>query len=270
MGCDIHVSCERRRPDGSWEFVLGPVTGKRWAKDTGKCWKCEYPDEVPEDERGLPCTDCLGDGLHHDEFYEGRNYDVFAILADVRNGRGFAGFDTGDGFIPYDDPRGLPEDVSEIVKRKSDGWGSDGHSRTYFTLAELEEAMAGEWPNLTTTSRGVTSVRGYLLWKAAGGNITDDMSISTWISGPNIKIVSPEEMEKIVNEKKLTLEDLGPAPTDRWISEVEVKFDGVAYYTTISWQTNYAETMANFMEQVRRAGVGYKPEDVRFVMWFDN
>jgi hypothetical protein len=42
----------------------------------------------------------------------GRNYDLFAILAGVRNGCGFAGSVTGTGFVPISEPRGLPADLS--------------------------------------------------------------------------------------------------------------------------------------------------------------
>ena len=43
-----------------------------------------------------------------------RNYRAFAVLADVRNGYGFAGFSTGDAVIPISEPRGLPDDMSPV------------------------------------------------------------------------------------------------------------------------------------------------------------
>ena len=43
-----------------------------------------------------------------------RNYDTFAVLADVRNGYGFAGCDTGDGFEPISEPKGFPSDFEVI------------------------------------------------------------------------------------------------------------------------------------------------------------
>lgn len=59
--------------------------------------------------------------------YRNRNYNLFSVLANVR----------GNGAICP--PRGLPEDASEIVKKESDRWDGDGHSHSYFTLAELKE-----------------------------------------------------------------------------------------------------------------------------------
>ena len=47
---------------------------------------------------------------------------LFAILAGVRNGYGFAGCDTGDGFRPIAPPRGLPGDVSPEVAEEARRW----------------------------------------------------------------------------------------------------------------------------------------------------
>ena len=62
------------------------------------------------------------------ELYSGRNYELFAILADVRN----------SDYVNYiTDPKGLPHDVTEYVKREYQAWGNDAHSCSYFTLSEL-------------------------------------------------------------------------------------------------------------------------------------
>jgi hypothetical protein len=45
-----------------------------------------------------------------------RNYTAFAILADVRNGYGFAGFDTGEPVIPISEPRDFPDDLSDELQ----------------------------------------------------------------------------------------------------------------------------------------------------------
>ena len=47
---------------------------------------------------------------------ENRNYWAFAVLADVRNGYGFAGIDKGDPITPISEPRGLPEDLSDELR----------------------------------------------------------------------------------------------------------------------------------------------------------
>ena len=40
-----------------------------------------------------------------------RSYNMFAMLADVRNGRGFAGIKTSDPFPVIQEQRGLPSDL---------------------------------------------------------------------------------------------------------------------------------------------------------------
>lgn len=62
-----------------------------------------------------------------------RNYWAFAIMADVRNGYGFAGVSIGGRLTPIDNPRGLPSDISEEAKEVYLG----DHSRSYLTLYEL-------------------------------------------------------------------------------------------------------------------------------------
>jgi hypothetical protein len=63
-----------------------------------------------------------------DEYYNGRNYFLFAILANVRNGYRIE---------PLCDPRGIPEDSCYPIKYIVNEWKGDGHSLSYFTLKEL-------------------------------------------------------------------------------------------------------------------------------------
>jgi hypothetical protein len=86
------------------------------------------------------------------ELTEDRNYRAFAVLADVRNGYGFAGFDTGDELVPISSPRGLPDNMSlelraMVEKNETDDgveeddtaagiWLGD-HSFSWVTLQEL-------------------------------------------------------------------------------------------------------------------------------------
>jgi hypothetical protein len=73
-----------------------------------------------------------------------RDYDTFAILANIRNGFGFAGVKTGEPLTPISLPRGLPKDISEELKGKmnlpgdNDCWLGD-HSYSYITLKEMLE-----------------------------------------------------------------------------------------------------------------------------------
>lgn len=56
------------------------------------------------------------------------------MLADVRN---------RSKSKPISEPKGLPIDISDIVKKESESWGCDGHSHSFFTLKELYEYYEG-------------------------------------------------------------------------------------------------------------------------------
>jgi hypothetical protein len=106
MGCDIHMIVERN-------------VGAEWIPLRTKT---EYTNYVkPEDPYYY--------GYFNWE--SGRNYTLFEQLAQVR---------VHYGDLPtLGDPRGLPEDPSEITQLASDQWGIDGHSHSWFTLRELLE-----------------------------------------------------------------------------------------------------------------------------------
>lgn len=70
-----------------------------------------------------------------------RNYDTFAVYADVRNGVGFAGISTGEGWTPIAQPRGLPPDF-EVWRESHHGTWMGDHSYSWLTLAEIEAAWA--------------------------------------------------------------------------------------------------------------------------------
>ena len=59
--------------------------------------------------------------------YDGRNYNLFGVLAGVRSRE--------EGMIDY--PRDLPDDLSEEIRDEYMSWGCDAHSATYYTLDEL-------------------------------------------------------------------------------------------------------------------------------------
>ena len=83
--------------------------------------------------------------------YDSRNYRVFAILANVRNGYGFAGTYTHKPLVPIQDRRPWPDGFStkdghiKLLKEYSSielsVWMGD-HSFGYVTIAEL---LAYDW-----------------------------------------------------------------------------------------------------------------------------
>jgi hypothetical protein len=85
-----------------------------------------------------------------------RDYNSFAILAGVRNGYGFAGIMTGEGWQSIAEPRGLPEDVkvtadfeTETPRYTSKWVGTEpltkkwlgDHSFSWLLLSEIENYL---------------------------------------------------------------------------------------------------------------------------------
>ncbi len=140
MGTDIHMFAEVRK-------------NNKW-----------YPEWTSKFNRGEERR-----GYYRHEIFPHRSYDTFAILAGVRNGVGFAGCYTGEGFNPISAPRGLPEDVSPYVKHMSDFWGEDGHNHSWLTLAEL---TSFDWNQRTKVISGgeLESV----LYKDVAGDLLED------------------------------------------------------------------------------------------------
>ena len=100
MGCDIHIHVERL-VDGKWTYVTKP--------------DC-CPDNTNE--------------WHVDDWYHGRCYTLFGMLAGVRDYE----------FHPFVDPRGVPKDCSEQYRDVVEDWDTDGHTHSWYKLRELYDA----------------------------------------------------------------------------------------------------------------------------------
>jgi hypothetical protein len=135
MGCDCHFYVERWTSSNNYdgprdlsedrnikieEIIEGITITERWVSADEWEWIVEYEYWT------IP---------YSKEFYSGRNYYLFSILADVRN----------NGSIdPLDYPRGIPNDCSSGYSYITKQWGVDAHSHSYFTLKELLDV---NWDN---------------------------------------------------------------------------------------------------------------------------
>ena len=99
MGADIHIYAERKLKDGTWAMCSGynGIDNAVFQGDSGP--KCNYFR------------------------VKSRDYNFFAALAGVR------------GFGP--DPKGLPDDVSPLVREEAESWSSDGHSHSWYSAEEF-------------------------------------------------------------------------------------------------------------------------------------
>jgi hypothetical protein len=222
MGCDIHVFVEEYK-DAKWNHI------EPGEYDWSLGWEENY---------GLP-----------EWYYHGRNYNLFSVLADVRNGEGFAGCDTGDRITPMADPRGLPGDVSECVKSEHAEWDCDAHSASWFTVAEL---LAYNW-DTAIVKRGIVSLGHYKWMKESG---TDRPR--HWCGG-----ISGGGISHITQEAADTMLDTVVACENDDMRDRK--------YLKVEWRQSIASACGTFVTKVLPALRSLGDTDrVRVVFWFDN
>lgn len=274
MGTDIHMEVEVRS-DGIWK------RHEHWDE------ACDFCADG-KGKNGAPCYWCKGTRTRKVRAYSDRNYDVFAILADVRNGYGFAGCDTGDGFVPIAEPRGLPADLSfDPEAEDADGdcaFELGDHSQTWLTL---DEVLAYDWDR-TTKKRGHVDPWNFELFRREGS----PRSWSGGISGSTIEHVSNAAMAKMIDSGEIQW--VGPEPDrNSWIDrpyttslQREMKSwplpvgsvgaamaaQGRRYYTIVEWEEEYRDSAAEFLRIVeeRLRPLAADPRDVRLVFGFDS
>ncbi len=233
MGCDIHFYVERK-VNGAWE--------------SADEWKLDTDDEPPRERVAS-------------EYYGDRNYNLFAILADVRNGRGFAGLVTGEGFKPISTPKGLPEDASAKVKAESDAWNGDGHSHSWHTLSDL---LAYDWTQWTGLS-GFVHADQYWAWsryRKGQGLGPEEYCGDAW--GNEVRKVSNDEMGALVSS-------VAAKHTNYINIKAALEKELNSVYTRVDWRVPYYRCAGSFwgetIPRLLRLGA---PDDVRIVFWFDN
>ena len=251
MGCDIHFFVERRIR-GIWTRVPDPIR---------TCWSCDGKKIIKD----KPCWLCKGKGKHRESFWDDRSYDTFAILADVRNGYGFAGCKTGDGYRPIAAPRGVPHDVSPSILKAIEEYGEDGHSHSFLTVAEI---LAYDWKQ-TTKRGGVITAHQYQWWREHGRGQPEG-GWSGGVSGPGIETVSEKQLQKLIMTGIVPINKEQPTERASMLDEPPAK-DGKRYYTYVSWPVVYEDVAAGFLKVVHEELVPLgPPTDTRAVFFFDN
>lgn len=106
MGCDVHMYVEYKRK-----------------ANINHEWRCGDYFRVDNPLTEKPA-------IKRVDLYGERDYSLFAVLADVRN----------SNLCEYiSEPKGLPDDATDYVRREYAAWGNDAHSCSHFTLRELIE-----------------------------------------------------------------------------------------------------------------------------------
>jgi len=244
MGCDIHGLCEVKEK-GTWRVNTDRVFPNPYYNS-----KPEY-DFQKEEFETYPET--------------GRSYDWFAILADVRNGRGFAGIKTGDGFEIIDEPRGVPDDATEEWMEEVNGWRGDMHSHSYLHVKDFNDF---DWTQ-KTWKRGCITLKEYQRIKIQK---TEPKNWSGNVSGPKIVIVEEEEADRILNGEtiNITSKDFFRAHTES--IEVSLGKEDLEIYVDYEWEVEYWDWFLHKFNNVIKPmqELAKKYEDVRYVFGFDN
>ncbi len=174
MGCDIHIAIQVR-------------DGDRWTEiPWQRVWRFLPP------VAGFPVAP---DG------FTDRNYDLFGILANVRNGTGFAGIKTGEGWAAIAPNRGLPSGFDPETVAPDPMWPDEGprymgdHSWTWIDLVELK---AIPWDSIASSRRGVLEWTEWRRWRKEGG--VNPRSWSGDVSGPGVIIL--EEYQAICMDER--------------------------------------------------------------------
>lgn len=237
MGCDIHLYVEKRE-DSRW------VTCDSWETDP----------KYPEDRPTVP---------YEKMWYRDRHYDLFSILADVRNGRGFAGVKTGQGFVPILQPRGIPEDACPEYLSEVEGYGLDVHSHSWLTLREI---LQYDWQQ-TSRKTGIVSASGLEEWRRCGR----PTSYSGGIWGQGVVIFEAATIPQA--ELKSYIETVRVPSAPSVLDDTGPEFRGCKKpYFSVEWDTTYAEVGERLLSTVvpRMAAQVSDWNDVRITFFFDN
>jgi hypothetical protein len=239
MGTDIHMACEVRR-NGEWTLVTDKVFKNVWYSPNS---------HFSFDKEQYTCVP-----------YDSRNYNMFAMLAGVRNGRGFAGVKIGEEFNPISEPKGYPDDMCAELMSDIDGsyeeWDDDRphlsneHSASWLTLKEL---LDYDWEQLHCNYGCVSEdvYRDFVM------QCKHPDSWSGGISGPNIVHISEQEMVNLIDG-------------------ILLREDGKQYYTSCYFVAQtykdcagsfYDNTIPDLQALVPEGGT---TEDVRVVFDFDS
>lgn len=184
-----------------------------------------------------------------------RHYQLFGVLAGVRNGRGFAGIKTGEPVEPISAPRGYPDgfqqdedmhpigtlDVMDPRRRQYHGkdepmevWMGD-HSHSWLTG---EEMLAWYERAPVVIKTGILSRGEYDAWDKK----SPPESYCGGISGPGVVIIDDNAVAR--------------ASTPGWT------------YIRCEWESNLLSELAYFFDEVKRLVAEHG--EVRFVFGFDS
>lgn len=225
MGTDIHIRVEQFTDDGWVE---------RESSIKEPCWACK---ETGKDSKrpGMECFWCKGTGIRHvTDWFDGRNYTLFALLAGIRNYYDIQ---------PLSPPRGIPDDACEEWRRYVN---DTCHSASWLLVEEIASAP---WDKPITMS-GFVCAEVYRNFRDNGG---DPLPRSGGVGGA-AKRISNKEMDDLL---------LKTVPGDPKLQHV---------YTEVKWKEILKSECQWFYEKTLPALVELRQEGkpVRMLFAFDS
>lgn len=188
------------------------------------------------------------------EYYIGRHYLLFAVIAGVRNGYGFAGSYRHEPLIPIAQRRGLPDGVRDECDRPNVPDDSDtteycelgDHSFTWLLGSEILN-----WFKLerNITMKGILNKKEYYEWDKNDRCIPESYSFG--VLGDLVKIYDE------------TIDGNLPYKAVSHLAQ----YDGITH-VRVSWQESINESLSHFRDMIQK--VVDEHGEIRMVMGFDS
>jgi len=199
MGCDIHLYTEAQKT----------VNDKlQWINIDNWRFNPYFTDGTDGEQK-----------MEVKNLYRNRNYDLFTLLAGVRDYTGATPF--------IADPRGIPEDASPQTKEEAQRWGGDGHTHSWLTLAEIREFHES----------GPTKKYTGLITQEDSKNLDKGKFPNSWCQGSSDDTLVRREWEMPVDDLKYLIEPLVERMkdffwiyTDEYDREIEKKIRVVFFF----------------------------------------
>lgn len=242
MGCDAHPFVEIKgvRSD-KWRYK----ESKRgwWRKRELHGWSYE------ELEKHRPS---------YINFFGTRNYWLFGLIADVRNGM---------GFTPLFPSRGIPDDADTKTKKMIED-DSDLHSVTYFTLQELMDipwdAPCVEMPIPVFSDE-------YVEWKETG-KLPDRADHADHATFRMVRSKIAREMHREVSEEEMLLL-LMSTPPKKLVKTVKDHYGSSVKcgpWVRMTVPRSHAQMFPELKEVITDLQALGHPDRVRIILGFDN
>lgn len=125
------------------------------------------------------------------DYQQDRHYQLFAVLAGVRNGYAFAGLPSGEAVTPISAPRGFPEDFEfDPVQGDHDEVWMGDHTYSWLSATEMLD-----WYSTAPTvlQTGIFNRDCYELWDKVS---PPEFGYCRGISGGGIIVVNDNKVER--------------------------------------------------------------------------